>query len=189
MTIPNLPTDNLYKFTALSGVILIIFSLYYPREKLYETRLKIIDVGYKMKVLEAKRRIISKSIDENSRELKSFNRELNKIFEKIENRKIKGEDSKTIISDLKKKRSYHLKKHLKADHKLAELELYGLKILKLQKETEMLNDIYVSRAFISIFINIFGIIMAFIGFKLWYTRVQKCIDRTLKDTTENVSSE
>ena len=27
---PNLPTDNLYKFVALSGVVIFIFSIYYP---------------------------------------------------------------------------------------------------------------------------------------------------------------
>ncbi len=30
MNIPNLPTDNLYKFMALSGLFIFILSMFYP---------------------------------------------------------------------------------------------------------------------------------------------------------------
>jgi hypothetical protein len=32
--IPTLPTDNLYKFLALFGLVLLVFAMFFPEEKL-----------------------------------------------------------------------------------------------------------------------------------------------------------
>jgi hypothetical protein len=44
MSIPTIPTDNLYKFCALSGLLLFGFSLVYPMLKLSEAELQVIDI-------------------------------------------------------------------------------------------------------------------------------------------------
>jgi hypothetical protein len=45
---PNLPTDNLYKFIAIFGLILTLFSVYYPFQKVYELGLKTIETKYEI---------------------------------------------------------------------------------------------------------------------------------------------
>ncbi|PAK91743.1 hypothetical protein B8X02_11865 [Stenotrophomonas rhizophila] len=39
MDIPSLPTDNLYKFAALAGLLLIVLGLAYPSSKIFEIEL------------------------------------------------------------------------------------------------------------------------------------------------------
>jgi len=45
MDIPSLPTDNLYKFSALSGLLLVVFGLGYPSSKVFEIQLYQNEVG------------------------------------------------------------------------------------------------------------------------------------------------
>jgi predicted nucleic acid-binding Zn-ribbon protein len=43
MDIPSLPSDNLYKFVALSGILITLFSLTYPLSKTEEYKFSVID--------------------------------------------------------------------------------------------------------------------------------------------------
>lgn len=38
MNLPSIPTDNLYKFCAVSGVVLLLFGATFPVQKLFETQ-------------------------------------------------------------------------------------------------------------------------------------------------------
>jgi hypothetical protein len=40
MSIPSLPTDNLYKFMALAGLVMIALSTYYPMQRISDLELK-----------------------------------------------------------------------------------------------------------------------------------------------------
>lgn len=51
MTLPNLPTDNLYKFLALSGLLLAVISFAYPMNLIYEAREQLISQQTEFKVL------------------------------------------------------------------------------------------------------------------------------------------
>lgn len=44
MEIPSLPTDNLYKFSALCGLLIIVIGLGYPSSKMFEIQLYLNDV-------------------------------------------------------------------------------------------------------------------------------------------------
>ena len=39
----NLPTDNLYKFLAISGLVIAMFSVYYPFQKSHELQFLIVE--------------------------------------------------------------------------------------------------------------------------------------------------
>ncbi|MGN6280357.1 hypothetical protein [Frateuria sp.] len=43
MNLPTLPTDNLYKFMALAGIVLMLFSVVYPFQRLQELEIRAID--------------------------------------------------------------------------------------------------------------------------------------------------
>jgi len=48
--LPNPPTDNLYKYCALVGTIILILSLYFPSRLLYEMGEKSDAIGFKIEV-------------------------------------------------------------------------------------------------------------------------------------------
>jgi hypothetical protein len=52
ITLPTLPTDNLYKFLALSGLAIAIFSLVFPIIRISEIRMKLIEVKTQSNVLD-----------------------------------------------------------------------------------------------------------------------------------------
>jgi len=51
MTLPTLPTDNLYKFLALSGLLLALVSFAYPMKVIYEAREQLISQQTEFEVL------------------------------------------------------------------------------------------------------------------------------------------
>jgi hypothetical protein len=51
LPVPTLPTDNLYKFMALSGLAIIIFSLVFPMIRISEIKLKMVEVETQLAVL------------------------------------------------------------------------------------------------------------------------------------------
>ena len=58
-TIPNIPTDNLYKFIALSGIAILMFSIYLYVNKGYEIKNSLRETEMKLAILEVKTEIIS----------------------------------------------------------------------------------------------------------------------------------
>jgi hypothetical protein len=56
MNFPNLPTDNLYKFCALAGLIATILSIVLPNIALHNLNLELIKTNGEIKVLEAESR-------------------------------------------------------------------------------------------------------------------------------------
>lgn len=46
----QLPTDNLYKFLAISGLIVLGFSLVYPFKRLYEVNREVIQLGGEIEI-------------------------------------------------------------------------------------------------------------------------------------------
>jgi hypothetical protein len=66
MEYPTPPTDSLYKFLALAGLVMIMFSISYPVSKTIELQLQEIDV-------QAERKLILFDLSELSREVKEKN--------------------------------------------------------------------------------------------------------------------
>lgn len=52
MDFPNLPTDNLYKFIALVGVVVLLVASYFPIIKARELKLAMIEIEGKTRILE-----------------------------------------------------------------------------------------------------------------------------------------
>lgn len=52
MNINNLPTDNLYKFIALSGLVLIFYSSFYIRPLIWEVEIEVARLATEIEVIE-----------------------------------------------------------------------------------------------------------------------------------------
>ena len=51
MNLPSLPTDNLYKFLALSGLVIVLFSFIFPMKRIGELKLKSLEIKTQAEVL------------------------------------------------------------------------------------------------------------------------------------------
>ena len=51
MNLPSLPTDNLYKFLALSGLFIVLFSFIFPMKRIGELKLKTLEIETQSEVL------------------------------------------------------------------------------------------------------------------------------------------
>jgi hypothetical protein len=51
MDLPSLPTDNLYKFLALSGLFIVVFGFIFPMTRISELKLKACEVNTQIEVL------------------------------------------------------------------------------------------------------------------------------------------
>ncbi len=63
MYIPAIPTDNLYKFVALSGIALVLVSLIYPEQAIRDLEVRIIDSETQTRVLLAQADRLEKDLD------------------------------------------------------------------------------------------------------------------------------
>jgi hypothetical protein len=54
MDLPNIPSENLYKFFGISGLVLSVFCLWFPNQKEMEGRIALADLQQKQELLEHK---------------------------------------------------------------------------------------------------------------------------------------
>jgi predicted RNase H-like nuclease (RuvC/YqgF family) len=60
---PNLPTDNLYKFLALSGTVIALLCTYFAQTKVWEVSDRIIDTQQAQQLADTKSQSLKKTID------------------------------------------------------------------------------------------------------------------------------
>lgn len=165
MTIPNLPTDNLYKFISLCGLFIIIFSFSFKivREYQHEIENAEIRVGkeffdfatehyslnfdYRKKNLYSQENLSIEDIDKFEKEMEADAKEfLNKIAKLGENLRLKSEMAEASV---------------RVTDKLTKLSNYLI---------------------------IIGFLMMIFGFRLWYIKSQKYQDIIIKLRAENIKS-
>jgi hypothetical protein len=170
MNIPSIPTDNLYKFSALIGTIIVFLSLYVPYILSSELSKQISYLELKVKTSEAesdyfgdKVRAVEKIIDNSIAAQKGIRKhDPNKLELNYSENELKVFLSELI--ELKKSRAIS---RAEEDNLLSETK-------RLNSEYDLIQNI--SRSFI-----IFGAILACFGYILWYFRIQIYQDRALKE--------
>ena len=201
MQMPNIPTDNLYKFLSLSGIAIFIFSIVYPvylskqlDDLVNETTTSIglmeIETEFLSKKLNELSEESSKKTDEKSKDCdykKENNpeKDLKKLLENLYDEK--NCDSLKFIYQYKDELFRELKKLKENQKQLIEMrELnhqhninnYQIK-RKIEINRELANDLKTIHRFAFLGI-VLGIILAIIGFYLWYNKVQKLLDEKIR---------
>jgi hypothetical protein len=143
----NLPTDNLYKFLAISGLIITLFSFYYPFQKLHELQFLMIEIPSEAELLEFQNQYLRGRVNY------------------LEERHKKEEDlsKKQAIYDDSYKSEIELKKIL------VNIESNKKKLSVLLIE----HQIYKGVSIIGV---IFGVLLMVFGFRWWYQKIQKPLD-------------
>ena len=199
MTLPNLPTDNLYKFTFLGGLTIIIASCILYVIQVTSVTEKVDKIGIETATTSAELEFLNYDIKSISIELDSIEKSLNGIVDTIDQVKRFKELRKELYEDKNYREFYAFLLQHKSDlipyskdmerlkilteknkEKSREITLkkkiYALKIKTLKRE---LNIITILTIFVAITIAV-GLKMANTGYVKWYNLVQNPIDEKLK---------
>jgi hypothetical protein len=182
MTIPNLPTDNLYKFIALTGIFLFLFAIIYPEYRRQE-------ISNEMTLIDGE---ISK-LDLEKEKIKDKQKEIKNQIDKLDKQCNCG--SKSIVNDSVIVRTVILdgsKELLDLSSSIDQLveewkDLHRQLISKMidivtrekvliNKQTEI-ND-YQKEA--NTYIPV-SLIISVVGFMTWYEKTQSIQDKLLKE--------
>lgn len=171
MNLPNFPTDNLYKFLALSGFVLALLSFGYliHREELDSRAGAEIRVG---------REAIEYSMDDWERRAKIVASETEDELGKLTANNAETSTSKAATDRvLRETRSKLNLIQTEADAELTN------KIVELRRKSE-LADAYqatTSRLTLPLWLaGILGLIMSMVGFVFWYVRLQRLQDQIIR---------
>ena len=173
MEFPQIPTDNLYKFMALSGLALIIAFILVPGQKLLDLEKQTAQLSGEYEILEI--------------ELKERDDEFSSVHEKIEaiERKIKAVPKNSILKESERSEFIADKQTLEDAYQNAHQRLVQTKILR-AKTSAKLNELKVTSSSIKatnrvLAVGAFvGIFLMTYGFRLWHQRVQLLQDQLLK---------
>lgn len=163
------PTDNLYKFLAISGLIVFGFSIYIPFQRFeeFERSSVQLDIVYEP--------IIDKLMVVDDAALIQLNCSISK----------RG-GGKPKSSDPCKR-----VKEAKAVAAAATRELVALqaKVTNVKHERNLLFEQY-RRSFVAgIFLGVLGLALCIAGFWLWYVRLQRYLDAVVRDDAQQRNRE
>lgn len=168
MQLPTIPTDNLYKFMSISGILVMLFFFSISIYSVYKIQDQIKEENKSMSILEAKTKILERLRDNH----KAYLDELLKLTEEKE---------------ITKKEFYELQKQeiLRFNEYLNTIEI------DLAISVSNIKDLNISIFFVwiillvSIILSFRGFYLARKGFKLWYEKLQVHQDRQIKDLNSN----
>lgn len=165
MNIPNLPTDNMYKFIALAGLSLCVLSPVYYQVFSREVILKNFELRAEMRRIKQESQFLREDVDE----LRGESNEL------------KGAPN---VADEKGR---ILKQAAALEEKTRELMRQQIQADKLASEALLSNDQIDQLWWVSLVGLIAGINLLSFGLRLWYTRVQKYQDQVLAGDASKVN--
>ena len=159
MNVPSLPTDNLYKFLAIFGIVICIFSIY---------------------IYQNKYNLYTEEFFEVRKEFAKYGPMLDRVTLLLE--RIETDPSDKSLPENKKLFAAtldaidKLNQEIKTGHEIAEYSK--------EKEERAWEEIRILWKYSKIFFFI-GVLMSIVGFYLWYVKVQKPLDKLLKKQLED----
>jgi len=177
MPIPSPPTDSLYKFAALSGILLVVGALYFPRQLAWELQSKveelelqrataIIDQRVLKRRADRVEKIVDTSIATQNGEFKPDAKRLWLTYSDVElkemlrNLDLAGRDIAVGAATIESLSKESLRYQVRAD------------------EVEIASNIGLA----------LGVLLSASGFSLWYLRIQRHQDLALekRGTTKSI---
>ena len=162
-----LNTDNLYKFLFSGGILMIVFSLFYPIEKKQLLELEINNFNKQTELLNNDISLLNVEVNQ----LKSTSKETLKTLEKLQ--KTKNEFNQVQVSKeiSKIKDNYNRIFYKIKDHQ-QETILKNINIKYNKTKIEIIKNHISTFNFYSCFLLIFGILFAGFGLIYWFKSVQ-----------------
>lgn len=182
MKFPEIPTDNLYKFIALSGLTLVILS-FLPNFHAYNHKVSLIRLDGEVKTLKKEVEWVSSDLKKLDNEIESAEMKIARpLSDILKGKAIEFEKHREELDELRAKRSRHV-------------EMLRKQIIKaIQISTKQQEQVYLGkRILIEIVIagctGILGVLLAVNGFVFWYKKLQLpqdiIISKKAKETKNN----
>lgn len=204
MELPSLPTDNLYKFIALSGIALVIVSIL-PFFHRYKLQVEIIRLEGNIDVLERQVEWTEADVNELKKESATLKKETATLLDKTYKFKDRvdklkethasdkdsvvntGETSSGIDKELLTETKDIIKKRLEIEERLFEIveihrkhKIKAANIKAKDKEHTYLKRMIYMESYVGCAGLVSGLFLAIIGFTLWYKRLQVPQDLIIK---------
>lgn len=175
-----LNTDNLYKFLFSGGILMIIFSLFYPIEKKQLLELEINNFNKQTELLNNDISLLNIEVNQLRTTSKVTLRKLQKL-QKTKNEINHIEVSKeiSIIKDNYNKTFYKIKSHQQ------ETNLKNINIKYNKSKIEIIQNHISTFNFYSWFLLIFGILFAGFGLKFWFKSTQNTEKLKIKELNKS----
>lgn len=173
MNIPQLPTDNLYKFMALVGVLVTLASLLFPGYQLFEIGRQQITAETEFEVLKERGRLLEAETEDLDRERNELSRDIVELKNRhnTSTKDINALDARNIMY-----RQRYAELRTKRSEVLANASLVGGKL----EEISRLLQWATYSLLVTVIGTALGLTLAFKGFNLWYQRVQIHQDALLR---------
>jgi len=201
MEIPKIPTDNLYKFMALSGIAILILSLV-PMTHRYKLSLEAIRLSGEIEAFNAEAQWLRADVKTTTEERKQLgdelnilNNELQTILNNIETLKKQPITKRQELIREKALKNEELKRKVlkigeasdKQELTLRKQKLTLIEIATKQREHEYIYDMIKMEIILSIIGIVLGAGLAIWGFELWHERLQVPLDKSLKSTRDSIA--
>ena len=182
MKFPEIPTDNLYKFMALSGIVILIAS-FIPFSYAHKLKVKTIHLNGEIEILRQQREWLNKDMDD----LEAANKRLSKRYDKYDEHAVRKDASEHVseLTKIKTKLDKRSKEILKELSEVRDLnrQKFVSEAQQRAKYKELKYLLIIMRMGLSLSVLGFvgGGFLAYKGFSLWYNRLQIPLDRIIKN--------
>lgn len=165
MSMPNIPTDSLYKFIAITGLIILFFSIAAPFYIHHHARINMININGEIKLLKIDIDLSKQNIGE--------------LENKLKERKLKGH----------KKHSSSFQKDVNIaslfDKTIKVNRTNKIRSAKISTKVKLIENYNELSGLITMLFFVgapLSIIMIYSGFYFWYVRIQKPLDKKISLT-------
>ena len=172
MNLPDIPTDNLYKFMAIFGLVLIVAT----NVIVFIAGNSIMNLGTSLLQSAAVSTYDQKAINEEKTNAQRLSDNLTKTLATTS-----SQQQQVLITQIAKEQDIVTNDNSK-------LIDVNNPILKFNESKELVKWVNLEEKLLLIFIgagNAIGIVVAFYGFVLWYMKLQKYQDKMIKQKTES----
>lgn len=174
MTLPELPTDNLYKFMSIFGLLLFFSSYYFPWIRYTQIQPAIFDLEVEVSISELEHKYLLEDLDSLDNNIQTLEQEVdgldklpteNLTHKSVGESEIKLNSIKDKLYQLKDLKRNSEKKTIILSNKVNRLEQLG-------HENKIIGIVF-------LVISTVGFILSVQGLKLWYQRLQGPLDKRL----------
>lgn len=186
---PNIsvPTDNLYKFCAISGLFIFIISMLVPDYFRFVVSEKRGNVSIQDGVLILREKFLERDFEKFLRRFKNVSGQLKlegdiRHFESIEEYvDLIEQQNPEKLKELEFKRLQALKKEInQIEVKQRELHEMSINVDHAKLRIEFYDDIIATIKIYKFFGILLGLALSCFGFFFWYSKIQKYEDRNLR---------
>ncbi|HKI49468.1 MAG TPA: hypothetical protein VKA69_09070 [Desulfobacteria bacterium] len=187
MSFLSLPTDNLYKFIALSGLA-IIFLSFIPFKNNYENKIEKIQLSGDLKILEAEIYSYKNRTSIITEIMKLTQSDIKKL--EMQRKKLEFMDAKSFSKHVQfEEQMNEFSNHLfdltiKEHEYLLKIQTHSIELETKTNKIESISNRIKILLLISTIGFIIGTLLSIFGFVLWYMKCQKYLDRSVQNVKD-----